>query len=313
MPARIDVETVPVSKTTDGGKGNDSIIVDLDNENDSILYDGADSPISDPVVSNGSLYKGPEKQTSGITWSIASAEGVTLQNSGVATANTYARSSYPTAAWITSGGVVTVNGLTSSQAKIVVRATYDSKTYDKTLTIKKLRGVDKYDLVISPAALTYNSSTALTNGVSKATVEVRIWRTAQNGTRTLIDDFNGANKYGLSLEVTPNITEYSSQTYGASFLVGSAIASANNTIAIITVSGIAREISEKFHLDPRRVASLLDTFSCIMQGLIPYGAQLLMAATLAQCNPINIIPHLYYTFALFAAMLLAITFRFPRK
>lgn len=233
----LDVETVPVSKTTDGGKGDDSIIVDLDNENDSILYDGADSPISDPVVSNGSLYKGPEKQTSGITWSIASAEGVTLQNSGVATANTYARSSYPTAAWITSGGVVTVNGLTSSQAKIVVRATYNSKTYDKTLTIKKLRGVDKYDLVISPAALTYNSSTALTNGVSKATVEVRIWRTAQNGTRTLIDDFNGANKYGLSLEVTPNITEYSTQTYGASFLVGSAISSANNTIAVVLKKG----------------------------------------------------------------------------
>ena len=88
---------------------------------------------------------------------------------------------------------------------------------------------------------------------------------------------------------------------------------ANNTIAIITVSGIAREISEKFHLDPRRVASILDTFSCIMQGLIPYGAQLLMAAALTQCNPINIIPHLYYTFALFVAMLLAITFRFPRK
>lgn len=91
------------------------------------------------------------------------------------------------------------------------------------------------------------------------------------------------------------------------------VCTANNTIAIITVSGIARDISEKFKLDPRRVASILDTFSCIMQGLIPYGAQLLMAAALAKCNPLDIIPHLYYTYVLLVAMILAITFRFPRK
>lgn len=91
------------------------------------------------------------------------------------------------------------------------------------------------------------------------------------------------------------------------------VCTANNTIAIITVSGIAREISGKFHLDPRRVASILDTFSCIMQGFIPYGAQLLMAAALAQCNPASIIPYLYYTYSLLFAALLAITFRFPKK
>lgn len=91
------------------------------------------------------------------------------------------------------------------------------------------------------------------------------------------------------------------------------VCTANNTIAIITVSGIAREISGKFHLDPRRVASILDTFSCIMQGFIPYGAQLLMAAALAQCNPTSIIPYLYYTYSLLFAALLAITFRFPKK
>ena len=88
---------------------------------------------------------------------------------------------------------------------------------------------------------------------------------------------------------------------------------ANNTIAIITVSGIAREISGRIHLDPRRVASILDTFSCIMQGFIPYGAQLLMAAALAQCNPASIIPYLYYTYSLLFVALLSITFRFPKK
>ncbi len=91
------------------------------------------------------------------------------------------------------------------------------------------------------------------------------------------------------------------------------VCTANNTIAIITVSGIAKEISTRFNLDPRRVASILDTFSCIMQGIIPYGAQLLMAAALAHCNPLDIIPHLYYTYALLIMSLLSIAFRFPRS
>lgn len=91
------------------------------------------------------------------------------------------------------------------------------------------------------------------------------------------------------------------------------VCTANNTIAIITVSGIAKEISTRFNLDPRRVASILDTFSCIMQGIIPYGAQLLMAAALAHCNPLDIIPHLYYTYALLIMSLLSIALRFPRS
>ena len=76
------------------------------------------------------------------------------------------------------------------------------------------------------------------------------------------------------------------------------ICTANNTVAIITVSGIARDISSRFNLDPRRVASILDTFSCIMQGIIPYGAQMLMGAALAGINPVEIIPHLYYPYVL---------------
>lgn len=76
------------------------------------------------------------------------------------------------------------------------------------------------------------------------------------------------------------------------------VCTANNTVAIITVSGIARDISKKYDLDPRRVASILDTFSCIMQGLIPYGAQLLMASALAAIAPVDIIPYLFYPYAL---------------
>lgn len=91
------------------------------------------------------------------------------------------------------------------------------------------------------------------------------------------------------------------------------VCTANNTIAIITVSGIAREIAKRHHLDPRRVASILDTFSCIIQGLIPYGAQLLMAAALAHCNPVSIIPHLYYTYILLFVAISSILFRFPKS
>ena len=84
------------------------------------------------------------------------------------------------------------------------------------------------------------------------------------------------------------------------------ICTANNTVAIITVSGIARDISNRFHLDPRRVASILDTFSCIMQGIIPYGAQMLMGAALAGINPVQIIPHLYYPYILLLFSIAAI-------
>lgn len=88
---------------------------------------------------------------------------------------------------------------------------------------------------------------------------------------------------------------------------------ANNTIAIITVGRIARDISQKFGLDPRKSASLLDTFSCLIQGIIPYGAQMLMAAGLAGISSISIIGYLYYPVVMGMCAVLAIIFRLPRK
>ena len=99
----------------------------------------------------------------------------------------------------------------------------------------------------------------------------------------------------------------------AGLVVFTNFCTANNTIAILTVGNLAREISERFGIDPRRSASILDTFSCFAQGIIPYGAQMLMASSLAMLNPIEIIPYLYYPFVMGAFMLLAIFFRFPRK
>lgn len=69
---------------------------------------------------------------------------------------------------------------------------------------------------------------------------------------------------------------------------------ANNTVAILSVGSIARDISERYGVDRRRSASLLDIFSCVVQGVIPYGAQLLMAGGLAMISPMRIIPYLYY-------------------
>jgi Na+/H+ antiporter NhaC len=91
------------------------------------------------------------------------------------------------------------------------------------------------------------------------------------------------------------------------------ICTANNTVAILTVGSMTKHIGDQFGVDNRKAASILDTFSCFAQGLLPYGAQLLMAGGLAALNPIAIIPYLYYPFAIGPAALLAILFRYPRR
>ena len=91
------------------------------------------------------------------------------------------------------------------------------------------------------------------------------------------------------------------------------LCTANNTIAIITTGRIARDITERFGLDPRKSASILDTFSCLVQGFIPYGAQLLMAAGLAGISSISIITYLYYPLVMCIFALCTIIFRLPRK
>ena len=88
---------------------------------------------------------------------------------------------------------------------------------------------------------------------------------------------------------------------------------ANNTIAIITVGPIARDIAVRFGVDPRKSASILDTFSCFVQGLIPYGAQLLIAAGLTALSPLEIMRYLYYPAMMGFFALLSILLRYPRR
>ena len=118
--------------------------------------------------------------------------------------------------------------------------------------------------------------------------------------------------------IIQRLTRHVSTKRGAEMTVAGLVSfvdlcTANNTVAIITVGGIAKQIADRFGVDSRKCASILDTFSCMVQGLIPYGAQMLMAAGLAQLNPISILPYLYYPFAIGIAALLSILIRYPKR
>lgn len=91
------------------------------------------------------------------------------------------------------------------------------------------------------------------------------------------------------------------------------VCTANNTVAILTVGGIAKQIGDRYGVDNKKCASILDTFSCMVQGLIPYGAQMLIAAGLTALNPISILPYLYYPFVLGIVALLSILLRYPHR
>ena len=91
------------------------------------------------------------------------------------------------------------------------------------------------------------------------------------------------------------------------------VCTANNTVAILTVGTISSTIARRFGVDPRKSASLLDTASCIAQCLIPYGAQTLMATSLAGLTPAAPWPYLYYPWALTLVTALSIIFLFPRR
>ena len=99
----------------------------------------------------------------------------------------------------------------------------------------------------------------------------------------------------------------------ASLVMLTNVCTANNTIAIMTTGPIARDIATKFGIDSRKSASILDTFSCVAQSLIPYGAQLLIAAGLASISPATLIGYLYYPLIMGIFAVLGILLRYPRK
>lgn len=100
---------------------------------------------------------------------------------------------------------------------------------------------------------------------------------------------------------------------GVAFLViFSNLFVANNTVAIILSGDMAREVAKEYGVDPKRAAAVLDIFSCVVQGLIPYGAQLLLACSIAKLSPIELIGSIYYCWILALCTIIAIALRYPR-
>ena len=125
--------------------------------------------------------------------------------------------------------------------------------------------------------------------------------------------FNGGVDYIIQV-----LTRKINGKKGAEICIGALVAianvcTANNTIAIITVGPLANDIATKYGVDKRKSASILDTFSCVIQGIIPYGAQMLMAAKLASISPLNIIEYLYYPMGIFIMTMFSILARWPKK
>ena len=125
--------------------------------------------------------------------------------------------------------------------------------------------------------------------------------------------FNGGVDY-----IIQKLTKHVNSKRGAELCIAALVSianfcTANNTIAIITVGPLANDIATRYRVDKRKSASILDTFSCVIQGIIPYGAQMLIAAKLASLSPLSIIEYLYYPVAIGVFALLSIFLRYPKR
>ena len=125
--------------------------------------------------------------------------------------------------------------------------------------------------------------------------------------------FNGGVDY-----IIHQLTRKINSKKGAEICIASLVSianicTANNTIAIITVGPLASGVASKYGVDKRKSASILDTFSCVVQGIIPYGAQMLIAAKLASLSPLSIVEYLYYPMGILAMALFSIFARWPKK
>lgn len=145
-----------------GIDGKGAIYIDLDNENDSMLYDGSGNLISGNMVSNIKLYDNGVDVTSGRTFSIDSVLGVTAS---------------------ITGSTLTVTAMSANSGYVIVKCIYNGVPYYARFTCKKVIGTDKYELVCTPSALTFNDDT---DTGSQITVTIQVYKTAQNGSRTLL-------------------------------------------------------------------------------------------------------------------------------
>lgn len=128
-----------------------------------------------------------------------------------------------------------------------------------------------------------------------------------------IMDYNGAMAWIMKVLTSHIKSKKGAQLSIAALVCLANVCTANNTIAIITTGRIAKDITERFSIDPRKTASILDTFSCFVQSYLPYGAQLLMASGLCACSPVSIMKYLIYPLVMVVFALIAIILGLPRK
>lgn len=195
----IDRETIPVLK--DGMHGSNAVRLDLDNENDSMLYTGGGTLVSGNVTSTAYLFDGPEDKSAQTTFSIIDRVGVTSSQATI------------------SGRVITVTGMNATTAKVTVQGVYTdghNQTHTKTavLSLKKIVDGDKYDLVITPNAIAYNSST---DSPAASTIAIQVWKMSVNSsggsTRALSAPPSGYAVYANGTALTASSTgNYSYQT-----------------------------------------------------------------------------------------------------
>ena len=169
-----DSETVPINKVANGAQGSGAVVVDLDNENDSMLYDGAGNLISGNAVTNAKLLVGNEDKTSEASWNYGTFSGMESSQISI------------------DGSTLTVTGLNANTSSgfVDVVATYGGKDYTSRFTLKKLRGTDKYELVCTPSALTYNKTTQQN---PQQDVNIKVYRTGQDGVRSLVRSLSAYN------------------------------------------------------------------------------------------------------------------------
>jgi Na+/H+ antiporter NhaC len=166
--------------------------------------------------------------------------------------------------------------------------------------------------------------TAIVLALSYGTMDIpSIWEAMQKGVLGMHDliivtiiaavIIDQLRKRGAINWLIMNMGRIISSRRGAELSIAGAVVAvdlltANNTIAILAVGPVARSISYRYGIEAKRAASILDTMSCFAQGIIPWGAQLLIAAGLASINPLDIIPYLYYPYILGTITILNIIF-----
>ena len=170
-----------------GIDGKGAIYIDLDNENDSMLYDGSGNLISGNMVSNIKLYDNGSDKTSGRTFSVDSSSGVTAS---------------------IAGAVLTISAMSANSGFVVVKCIYNGVPYYARFTCKKVIGTDKYEIVCTPSALTFNDDT---DTGSQVTVTIKVYKTAQNGTRSLLQSL--PTGYSLVQKWQDTQTEGTPMTY----------------------------------------------------------------------------------------------------